>query len=70
MSDKELEALARKLCALYIDAIGVKNPVSFDELDPITHDAWIQVARYIMNEYGISSTDIILSQMSNDPDHR
>lgn len=51
MSDKEQEALARQLWALYAETRGyiAEAQIIWEDLAPVEREAWIQVAQFVAN---------------------
>lgn len=58
MSDKELEALAQTLCALYWEALGwVMSSEKWTQIAPKDREAWIQVAEFVAERDNIEIPD-------------
>lgn len=81
MDDKELEALAQQLFALYDEALGYPYLIAWDALEPNQREAWIQVAEFVsardgdikeQAKYGTVPRDAVtkLLNESEQPDHR
>lgn len=49
MDIKEQEALARQLWAIHDEAWPDGSVLTWDDLQPLQREAWIQVAQFVMN---------------------
>lgn len=70
MDNKELEALAKQLHAVYWEAQGTISgvPTDWETINPKIREAWIQVAQFVATQSEDDIDRIMYSGYS--PDHR